>query len=92
VAKLAKGDDSAAQAVSAPPDHPLRKALTELRRKLENEADYVGKRFAAEARRMHEGEAESRAIWGEATLEDAKALMEDSAPVCPLPPLPKRND
>jgi hypothetical protein len=40
---------------------------------------------------MHEGETETKAIWGEATLADAKALLEDGAPVAPLPPLPKRN-
>jgi hypothetical protein len=82
---------SAAPALSAPPEHPLHRALTALRSKLEREAEYVGDRFAAEARRMHEGETETKAIWGEATLADAKALLEDGAPVAPLPPLPKRN-
>jgi hypothetical protein len=41
---------------------------------------------------MHAGETESRAIWGEATLAEAKALIDEGAPVAPLPPLPKRND
>jgi hypothetical protein len=77
--------------LSAPPTHPLHKALAELRQKLEREADYVGDRFAAEARRIHTGEAESRAIWGEATLAEAKALVEEGAPIAPLPPMPKRN-
>ena len=81
-----------APALSAPPTHPLHQALTELRRKLEREADYVGDRFAAEARRMHAGETEARAIWGEATLAEAKALVEEGAPIAPLPPLPKRDD
>jgi hypothetical protein len=79
-------------ALSAPPAHPLHKALAELRRKLEREADYVGDRFVEEARRMHQGEADARAIWGEATLAEAKALAEEGAPIAPLPPLPKRND
>jgi hypothetical protein len=35
---------------------------------------------------MHEGESEERAIWGEATPEQAKAMMEEGLPVAPLPP------
>ena len=34
---------------------------------------------------MHEGETESRAIYGEAKLDDAKKLIEDGVPVAPLP-------
>ncbi|MEJ0022272.1 MAG: DUF1178 family protein [Alphaproteobacteria bacterium] len=48
--------------------------------------DYVGDRFPDEARKMHEGESEERAIWGEATPEQAKAMMEEGLPVAPLPP------
>lgn len=81
----------ARQTLSAPPDHPLHRALTALRKKLEAEATYVGPRFAEEARRIHQGEAEAQAIWGEATLAEAKALLDDGAPIAPLPPLPKRD-
>jgi hypothetical protein len=81
----------AAPALSAPPDNPVHRALVELRRKLEQEATYVGPRFAAEARRLH---AEDRAepIWGEATAEEARALIGDGIAVAPLPPLPRRDD
>lgn len=49
--------------------------------------DYVGPRFAEEARRQHEGETPAeRPIWGEATAEEAKALVEEGVPVAPLPP------
>jgi hypothetical protein len=48
--------------------------------------DYVGDRFAEDARKMHAGEIEDRAIWGEATPEEAQSLMEEGAPVAPLPP------
>ncbi len=82
----------AAPTLSAPPAHPLHQALADLRRKLESEAEYVGPRFAEEARRMHAGEVDPRAIWGEATLAEAKALAEEGAPIAPLPPLPKRDD
>jgi hypothetical protein len=78
--------------LSAPDDSPLAQALSALRRHVEQNADYVGPRFAEEARRIHaEGGAE-RPIWGEATPAEARALREDGVPVAPLPPLPHRND
>jgi hypothetical protein len=48
--------------------------------------DYVGDKFVDEARAMHDGDVELRPIWGEAKPEEAKALIEDGAPVAPLPP------
>lgn len=66
-------------------------ALAELRRKLESQSDYVGPRFADEARRMHVGDAPQRSIWGEAKPDEAKRLIEDGVPVAPLPFLPKRQ-
>jgi hypothetical protein len=47
--------------------------------------DDVGKRFAEEARRIHYGESEERAIRGQATLAEAKALVEEGIAVVPLP-------
>lgn len=51
--------------------------LQRLRAEIEKTCDYVGPRFAEEARRIHEGEAEPRGIYGEATPEEAEALRED---------------
>ncbi|MDX2234970.1 MAG: DUF1178 family protein [Hyphomonadaceae bacterium] len=48
--------------------------------------DYVGEGFAQEARAIHEGDAPDRPIWGEATPEDARAMVDDGLPVTPLPP------
>jgi hypothetical protein len=84
--------DVPAPALSAPADHPLQQALSALRRKLEQEATYVGSRFAAEARRLHAGEETSGPIWGEATPAEARDLLADDIPVAPLPLLPRRND
>lgn len=53
-------------------------------------SEHVGRRFAAEARAIHSGEAEQRAIHGQATLAEAKALAADGVPVAPLP-LPVRD-
>lgn len=60
-------------------------ALEGLRRHVEENSDYVGMSFAAEARAMHDGDAPARAIHGEARPEDAKKLLEDGIPVAPLP-------
>jgi hypothetical protein len=47
--------------------------------------------FAAEARRIHAGDAPERAIHGEARAEEAKKLIEEGVPVAPLPFLPARK-
>ena len=54
--------------------------------------DDVGERFAEEARRIHYGETEERAIRGQATREDAQALREEGIEVMSLPvPLPAKE-
>lgn len=68
---------------------PQEKALAELREHVEKNSDYVGLKFADEARKMHEGELPSRAIYGEAKPEEAKKLVEDGVPVAPLPFVPR---
>ena len=65
--------------------------LEQLRDHIETSSDYVGLRFADEARAMHEGRSESRAIYGEARPEEARALIEDGVPIAPLPFTPKRQ-
>ncbi len=59
--------------------------MAALRRAVEENSDYVGQDFAAEARAMHDGDAPERAIWGEARLDEARALIEDGIPIAPLP-------
>lgn len=73
-------------------DAKLGKILKTLREHVEENYDYVGERFAEEARRIHHGEAEERDIYGEATAADARALKDEGIPVAPLPFLPRRND
>ncbi len=67
------------------PASPAEVVLSEMRRKVEATSDYVGREFAAEARRIHDGEGDKRAIWGEASLDDARALKDDGIPVAPIP-------
>jgi len=73
------------------PSSPAEKALLELKRKVQENSEYVGKDFAIEARKIHEGDAPERSIYGEATSEDARKLVEDGVPVAPLPFLPTRK-
>lgn len=56
-----------------------------VREHIKDNFDYVGDKFADEARKMHAGESEERAIWGEATPEEAQALEEDGIPAAALP-------
>lgn len=77
--------------MSAPVPPEVAQKLAALRKEVEANSDYVGKDFAAEARKIHLGESEARSIWGEASKEDAKSLVEDGVPVAPLPFMPKRD-
>src|SRR5690606_9439521 len=68
-----------------------KRALAELKaltRKLRENADYVGEKFAEEARKIHFGETEPRGIYGEATTEEARGLIEDGVDFMPLPVFP----
>lgn len=67
-------------------------ALRTLRKRMVEASDYVGKDFPEEARRMHYGEAEERNIYGESSLEEAKALLEEGIDILPLPSLPDEKN
>lgn len=75
----------------AKPSNPLEEAMAALRRQIEENGEYVGLNFATEARRIHQGDAPERAIYGEARPEEAKKLIEDGVPVAPLPFVPGRK-
>jgi hypothetical protein len=57
-----------------------------VREHIKDNFEHVGDKFADEARKMHAGESEERAIWGEATPEQARELAEEGIPAAPLPP------
>ncbi len=63
---------------------PLATLLAAQKRLLES-SEAVGTRFADEARAIHLGEAEARAIHGEATRAEAESLLDDGIPIAPLP-------
>ncbi|SEP47014.1 hypothetical protein SAMN04487843_12489 [Methylobacterium sp. ap11] len=70
------------------PERQLRAMIRALHEQVARSADHVGSNFATEARRMHYGETEQRAIYGEASLTEARALVDEGIAVQPLPPLP----
>jgi len=86
----------AAEATPAPASTPLmlaqerelRVKLKELRDHIVKNADNVGERFANEARKMHYGDIEHRAIYGEASPDEARALIDEGVEVSSLPVLP----
>jgi hypothetical protein len=98
-----KGRDSAAPSPAAAPaevaapastplmmaqERELRAKLKELRDHIVKNADNVGERFPNEARKMHYGDIEHRPIYGEASPEEARSLIDEGVEVSPLPVLP----
>lgn len=70
----------------------LAEAMRQLRKHVEQNADYVGKKFPEEARKMHYGEVAERGIYGEASLKEAAELTEEGIAVAPLPKLPEDSN
>lgn len=79
-------------AIMSPQERELRTKLKELRDHLIRNAVNVGSRFPEEARKMHYGEAEHRSIYGEASPQEAKELLEEGIEFHPLPVLPDERN
>ena len=69
-------------------EREMRVKLKELRDHIVKNADNVGERFPNEARKMHYGDIEHRPIYGEASPDEARALIDEGVEVSPLPMLP----
>lgn len=91
-----------AKAPGAPGDHggshpmsvmasAMRQHLQEVRSKVEANCDYVGDKFADEARKIHYGETEARGIYGEATDQQHQELVEEGVEVARIPWLPRSD-
>lgn len=70
----------------------FRDLLRAYRQKVTSEADYVGDRFADEARKIHFEEVEARGIYGEASHDEVVGLVEDGIAFLPLPDLPEEHN
>jgi hypothetical protein len=81
-------DTASTPLVMAPQERELLAKLRDLRDHVLKNADDVGKKFPEEARKMHYGDIEQRAIYGEATVEEARSLVDEGIEVAALPVLP----
>jgi hypothetical protein len=90
IAKAPMAPRVARSAPTQPPPAPetLRRKLQEMRRHIETHCDYVGDRFADEARRIHRGETPTRGIYGEASETESRALADEGIAVARIPWLP----
>ena len=77
------------QLMMAPQEREILAKLRELRDHVTKNADNVGTKFPEEARKMHYGDIEHRAIYGEASADEARSLLEEGVEVLPLPVLPE---
>ena len=76
---------------AGPAQAMMMEAMGKLRRHVEETFDDVGDAFATEARAIHEGRAEQRGIYGQATSKEVRDLVEDGVPVAPMPPEPPKK-
>ena len=66
--------------------------MSKLKKIIEKNFDYVGENFTEEAKKIKYGEVEERSIYGEATLEQTKELIEEEIDIVPLPFSPKKTN
>lgn len=83
------GSGKIAVSIGHPEQAEIRQAMAALRRKVTETNEYVGERFAEEARKIHFQEVPARGIYGEASADEVAALVEDGVDFMPLPSLPK---
>jgi hypothetical protein len=83
---------AASPLVMAPQERELAAKLRELREHVEKNADNVGRQFPQEARKIHYGDSEHRAIYGQATAEETRSLIDEGVEVMPLPLLPDERN
>jgi hypothetical protein len=79
-------------AMVSPQEREFRAKLKELRDHLTKNAENVGGKFPEEARKMHYGEKEHRSIYGEASPQEAKELLDEGVELHPLPVLPDERN
>ena len=101
------GSASVRKAVMAPSiarrDSARSERLAEIRGEIANAAkrardyveknfDYVGARFPEEARKIHYGETAERGIYGEASKDDVRELIDEGVKVAPVPGVANASD
>ena len=79
-------------AIMSPPERELAPSSRSCASIITKNADYVGPKFPEQARKIHYGEVEHRSIYGEASPEEAKELLEEGIEFHPLPILPDERN
>lgn len=74
-----------------PPSDVMRSMLRDMQKLVERDFTHVGDNFAAEARKIHSGEAEAESIYGQCTPDEQAELEEEGITVGVLPWLPLDN-
>jgi hypothetical protein len=86
---LRMNSDKISVSTGHPMQSEIREFLRAMRKKVTSEADYVGDKFAEEARKIHFKEADARGIYGEATRDEVAELLDEGVDFLPLPQLPE---
>ena len=86
-----KKGEKVSLAVPDPRSQAMRELVREFRKKVTENADYVGDKFAEEARKIHYGESDKRGIYGQTSEEEAEALAEEGIEFGRLPWIPRGN-
>lgn len=66
----------------------IQKMVTEVKENSEN----VGEKFPEEARKMHYGESDNRGIYGKASHDEVRELVDEGIDITPLPDLPEKQN
>ena len=67
------------------------KAVNKIQKHVEDNCDYVGDKFADEARAIHYGDADERGIYGEATGDEIGELLDEKIKILPVPGRTRKN-
>lgn len=84
-----EGEKPVLSSAADPVMKELVQQVRQLREHVSKTAEYVGKDFAKQARDIHYEDQPARPIYGEASMDDAKSLLEEGIDVAPLPSLPE---
>ena len=94
-AKSNRKDEGKQPVYAGAPDPKMAELVEHVRRLRKHEEEsavYVGDKFPEEARKFHYEEAEKRGIYGEASVEEARDLLDEGVEVLPVPTLPEDHN
>lgn len=87
-----RSKDKIAVAAGQAAQQQMMAKMMEFAREVKSKAENVGEKFPEEARKIHYGETESRAIYGNASTEEVSELVEEGVKIVPLPDVPEEDE